>query len=95
MVRIGRFTVTESVVLPGRGRCVIGDLEGSAEIGGRMIIEIEGEKKDLEIATVEMGNNASGEFFVILGFNHPTDEEKNIFDERVIGPCVVEILGTE
>jgi hypothetical protein len=95
MKPIGQFTITQSLVIPGRGRCIVGDLEGSAEIGGRITIEIDGEKKDMEIATVEMGNNPQGDFFVMLGFIYNDEEQKKASEFMTVEKQVVQILGEE
>ena len=93
MSTVGKFKITTSFKITGRGLVAIGDIiEGRVKVGNYTTFNTGNADVTLKIGGVEMGDKIStGEYFVGLLFVYKDEEQRKEFESLQLQEQIVEI----
>jgi len=94
MAVIGKFRITGSFKISGRGLVAIGDIiEGKVKDGSFTTFNTGSKDVTLKIGSVEMGDKiSSGEYFVGLLFVYKDENEKKELESLKLPEQVIDIV---
>ena len=94
---IGKFKVSGTIKIAGRGLVLIGDIiEGIVKAGGVVVIKNGAEEIFLEIKEVDIGDRISrGEFFIGITFIFKDERQKIFFESLNIEGQVLDVFDKQ